>query len=68
MSKDPRGPLRIITQVEEDPNGGVTKITLDCGHVQDRNQIYTYKVGHPDRCFACASGEQRNMKNVRVAK
>lgn len=50
---DPRGPVRTIVQVNEDPNGGWTNVHLDCGHVARLNQIYTYRLLDPCRCFAC---------------
>ena len=52
--RDPRGPLRTTLSVEEDPNGGLTRVTLSCGHVRRFNQIYQYRVGEQHRCFACA--------------
>ena len=48
---DPRGPMRTITKVERHTDR--TDVTLDCGHVRQWNQIYTYTVGNRGRCFAC---------------
>ncbi len=39
------------THVERKP--GTTLVTLSCGHVSRRNQIYTYTVGHATHCFDC---------------
>ena len=40
-----------ITEVERRSDG--TLVTLSCGHVDRRNQIYTYTVGSSARCFLC---------------
>ena len=63
--RDPRGPVRKITDVNRPikdhfENGvltcrseGGTLITLDCGHIRTGNQIYTYKIGEESRCLTC---------------
>lgn len=53
MTNDPRGPERKIVKVEPDPNGGATRVTLDCGHVREFNQIYHYELGSRSRCLTC---------------
>jgi hypothetical protein len=59
--QDPRGPIRKIEKVEEDPKGGATLLTLSpCGHVCRMNQIFHYKVGNDCRCFQCRESEEKN--------
>jgi len=53
MYKDPRGPIRKIVSVHESPTGGLTEVSLSCGHVAKLNQIYHYTVGNDCRCFQC---------------
>lgn len=50
---DPRGPRRSIIKVERCPDGGLTHVTLDCGHVARLNQIRSYRTGSRIHCFAC---------------
>jgi hypothetical protein len=57
---DPRGPIRTIKRVEEDPNGGLTRLHLDCGHISLANQIYHYETGARSRCIECCEKEQVN--------
>lgn len=42
-----------IADVARDPAGGWTLVTLSCGHVSRRNQIYTYKLGERTTCSMC---------------
>ncbi len=52
--KDPRGPHRQIMNVDYDPRGASTRLTLTCGHIVTRNPIFPYHVGNDTRCFECA--------------
>lgn len=49
---DPRGPLRTIVAVQRESYAAL--VTLSCGHVNELNQIYSYKIGEDVRCFTCA--------------
>jgi hypothetical protein len=60
MYIDPRGPNRKIVSVEIDPQGGFTKLHLDCGHVSEVNQIYTYLEGDDSRCMTCKRALNNN--------
>lgn len=53
MSTDPRGPVRTIKIVDLSATNGWTLLTLDCGHVNEVNQIYHYRVEDDARCFKC---------------
>ena len=66
---DPRGPKRIIEDIEADPNGGPMILTLVCGHrIERANQFsyligsdhvvkrvtnFSYKVGDMEHCIQC---------------
>lgn len=50
---DPRGPVQHITAVEVEETPSRTWVTLDCGHISEMNQIYTYKIGAEMHCFHC---------------
>jgi hypothetical protein len=51
--RDPRGTRRKVIQVAEDPNGGLTRVSFECGHTSELNQIYHYEVGSELHCFKC---------------
>jgi hypothetical protein len=51
---------RTVTKVKVDPDGGWTKLTMDCGHVAECNQVYTYKVGSRRPCYRCNYPTARN--------
>ncbi len=53
MRKDPRGPVRFATEVVESPTGGMTLVTLSCGHVREFANHFHYCVGSEQRCSAC---------------
>jgi len=50
-SRDPRGPTRTITGIEE--RSDITLLSLSCGHTGRANQIFHYKIGEECRCFDC---------------
>ncbi len=50
---DPRGIMRMIIAVTECPEGGPTKLTLDCGHVEPFAQHFHYSTGNFTHCFKC---------------
>jgi hypothetical protein len=66
---DPRGPKKIIEDIEVDPNGGPMILTLVCGHrIERANQFsyligsdhvvkrvtnFSYKVGDVEHCIQC---------------
>lgn len=50
---DPRGIVRTITKVEEDPHGAPTLVTRDCGHVGEMASHFHYKVGSQQHCYQC---------------
>lgn len=56
--RDPRGPPRIITEVEY-PDDGSVFIMLDCGHTPSKNPHFQYKVGARTHCFACGQEKKR---------
>lgn len=59
---DARGPYRKVTAVNADPHGGATLVTMGpCGHVGEKNQIYTYRVGDDMHCFQCREASD-NLK------
>ena len=60
MYKDPRGPNRTIAKVE--PTTNCTKVSLDCGHVAEANQVYTYRVGDNYRCIRCLLEVEKGRK------
>lgn len=51
ISKDPRGPMRIIKSVQDAPECKL--VTFDCGHVGQMASHFSFKVGSMCRCFAC---------------
>jgi hypothetical protein len=55
--KDPRGPTRLIKDVLR--CGGKCQLVLVCGHTNEVNPIYDYKVGNKSRCFACTQKESK---------
>lgn len=56
MTKDPRGPIRTITDVEKRTD--VALVTLSCGHVGHFNQTFHYTVGNDARCIRCLKEEK----------
>ena len=51
QSSDPRGPTRKIVSVE--CRTDITLVSLECGHISDCAQHFTYKVGAMMHCFNC---------------
>lgn len=49
--RDPRGKVRKIVKIEEQPT--ITLITKDCGHCTGYAQHFTYKVGTSIHCYEC---------------
>jgi hypothetical protein len=50
---DPRGPERCIIAVVKSPTGGETKVTLSCGHVVNRVNHFSYRIGDTSHCLPC---------------
>lgn len=58
MSKDPRGPMRIITKVDKNvqtENGQIIRVWYDCGCVGAKapHRPDAYRVGDDDHAFGC---------------
>ena len=44
---------RKITNVEVAADGGLTQVTMECGHTAELVQHFVYKIGGDRPCFAC---------------
>ncbi len=54
---DPRGPLRIVTDVKT--SAGPTLVKFSCGHVAELNNTFSYRVGAEGRCFKCLNAPKQ---------
>lgn len=50
---DPRGPMKLITKVQNEGYEQRQYVTLECGHTHARTPCTLYKVGHEMHCFTC---------------
>lgn len=46
---------KTIVNVDETPTS--TKITCDCGHTNNGNQIFHYKIGTKIACYQCSKND-----------
>lgn len=60
LGSDPRGPKQPITAIDRQSDG--TYVTLECGHVRQFNQIFTYSIGELANCLQCGEEIRREAK------
>ena len=54
---DPRDPIRIIIEIEKDPDGGPTFLVLSCRHRVERVNHFSYLIGGEEHCRECKRHE-----------